>query len=347
MMALSCFVMANLPTYEQIGISATVAMIICRMVQGVSSMGEIMGAELYVTEITKPPLSYIAVGYISVFSLIGGIAAIGFGIICTKFLLNWRLAFWAGAGIAFVGIFARTALRETPEFVNAKRRIQKAIEGSGDTNLIKHGKSLKNTNPVFNEKVDWKISVSYFCIIASWPAMFYLVYVYCADLLKFDYNATSEEILTNNFIVTAFNIIVIMVLVHLTKIIHPLKILRIRGVLFLISIPCCTYLLSVASSPTHIFLIQLLLVATGLARTPASPIIYKAFPVIKRFTYASVLYGISRVLVYVITSFGMVVLIKHFGYAGILIIMIPVGVSFYWSVRYFESLESSKENIPA
>ena len=57
MMAISCFVMATIPTYESIGLTATITMIICRMIQGVSSMGEIMGAELYVTEITQPPQS--------------------------------------------------------------------------------------------------------------------------------------------------------------------------------------------------------------------------------------------------------------------------------------------------
>lgn len=44
MMAVSCFVMANLPTYAQIGVAATWIIIICRIVQGMTSMGEIVGA---------------------------------------------------------------------------------------------------------------------------------------------------------------------------------------------------------------------------------------------------------------------------------------------------------------
>ena len=52
MMAVSCIIMANLPTYAQVGITATWVVTICRIVQGLSSMGEMMGAQIYITEIT-------------------------------------------------------------------------------------------------------------------------------------------------------------------------------------------------------------------------------------------------------------------------------------------------------
>ena len=43
MMAVSCLIMANLPTYSQIGISAAWIVTICRLIQGLSSMGEAVG----------------------------------------------------------------------------------------------------------------------------------------------------------------------------------------------------------------------------------------------------------------------------------------------------------------
>ena len=64
-MGLSCFIMANLPTYDQIGLTASVIMIICRAVQGISSMGEIIGGEIYLTEITKPPTQYSIVSLLA------------------------------------------------------------------------------------------------------------------------------------------------------------------------------------------------------------------------------------------------------------------------------------------
>ena len=50
-MCASCIVMFFLPTYEQVGIVASWAVTACRIVQGLSSMGEIVGAQLYLTEL--------------------------------------------------------------------------------------------------------------------------------------------------------------------------------------------------------------------------------------------------------------------------------------------------------
>ncbi|ABE04647.1 MFS transporter [Rickettsia bellii] len=113
-MATSCLIIANLQSYAQIGITASIIVIICRILQGMSSIGEIIGVELYFTETIKPPKSYQVVGLIGIFSVLGGTAALGLASLVTSYGFNWRLAFWVGAGIAFIGMAARTTLRETP-----------------------------------------------------------------------------------------------------------------------------------------------------------------------------------------------------------------------------------------
>ena len=55
MMSGSCFVMFMLPAYAQIGITASVIVIICRILQGMSSMGEVVGAQIYLMETIKRP----------------------------------------------------------------------------------------------------------------------------------------------------------------------------------------------------------------------------------------------------------------------------------------------------
>lgn len=101
-MAASCLVMANLPTYAQIGISAAWFVTICRAVQGISSMGEAVGAEIYLTESIEIPERYPAVALVDVFSAAGGLFALGVALFVTTSNLNWRLAFWLGASIAIV-----------------------------------------------------------------------------------------------------------------------------------------------------------------------------------------------------------------------------------------------------
>ncbi len=46
LMSISCVAMATFPTYAQIGTSAAWVITICRIIQGMSSMGEVIGAEL-------------------------------------------------------------------------------------------------------------------------------------------------------------------------------------------------------------------------------------------------------------------------------------------------------------
>ena len=124
LMATSCIIMANLPTYAQIGITASWLITICRALQGVSSMGEVIGAEIYLTEITKPPIQYAAVSIITVFATVGGCAALTVAWYVTNYEMDWRIAFWIGAIIALIGAKARRSLRETPEFVDAKTQLK-------------------------------------------------------------------------------------------------------------------------------------------------------------------------------------------------------------------------------
>ncbi|WP_069201592.1 MFS transporter [Rickettsia felis] len=71
---------------------------------------------------------------------LGLTVALGVATLVTSYSFNWRIAFWVGAGIALIGSAARTTLRETPDFVDAKRRIQETIK---DSNIIDVAKIKK------------------------------------------------------------------------------------------------------------------------------------------------------------------------------------------------------------
>ena len=77
LMSISCIVMANLPTYAQIGITATWLVTLCRIAQGMSSMGEIIGAEIYLAESIGRPYAYPAVASLGIASALGAMVAVG------------------------------------------------------------------------------------------------------------------------------------------------------------------------------------------------------------------------------------------------------------------------------
>jgi MFS family permease len=338
MMAVSCITMANLPSYQQIGIVASYAMVLCRIVQGLSSLGEITGAELYVTEMTKPPIQYVAVSMVSVCTLTGGLVALAFAWFCNSSGLSWRFAFWIGAIIAVIGMTARAKLREAPDYADARLRIQNVLK-KADSSI-----EMSRLNELFNAKIGIKTTFSYLCILSIWPAFFFLIYVYMGNIFKFKFGYTPAEVIKNNFYVASYNWCVVVSLIILTLKVHPLKILKVRGFIFLLAMPFCLYLLSKVSSPDELFKLQLLFITTSVCLDPAAAVFYKHFPIFKRFRYSSFMHAISKILVYVVTSFGLVYL-TEISYYGVLVIMVPLGVLFLLSVSHFEELERVNKNL--
>lgn len=84
LMAVTCVIIGSIPTYAQIGITASWVLTICRVVQGMSATAESRGAELYLTESSAPPIRYPLVALITVFSAVGTTVALGIAAIFTN-----------------------------------------------------------------------------------------------------------------------------------------------------------------------------------------------------------------------------------------------------------------------
>lgn len=340
MMAISCIMMANLPTYAQVGIAASWAVTLCRMVQGMSSMGEIIGAQIYLTEITRPPMRYPVVSLLSVSDALGSVSALALAYIVTSYEFNWRFAFWGGAIIALVGTLARTRLRETPDFVDMKRRIKKTVEEAEEGGLDRAAELLKKTSIVWKEKINKKTTLAYFFILCGWPIFFYFSYIHCGHILRNQFGYSSNDIIQHNFYVSLFQLASWILATMACKWLNPLTILRMRTYAITVVVLFLPLALSHLTSSVELFVCQSLGVFFGLIDIPAIPIILIHFPIFRRFTCATLSYALSRALVYIITSFGLIYLTGFFGHYGLWGIMIPVIAGFYWGVRHFEKLET-------
>lgn len=337
MMAVSCTVIASLPTYAQIGIAASWVVTICRVVQGMAATAEARGAEIYITESSKPPLQYPLVAMITVFSGLGTTAALGIASIFTSTAIfnsdyNWRLAFLVGAGIAIVGTVARTSLKEADEFANKKAKLK--------SRLKENKLSWRDLNQeVVGQKQPMLTSVAYFLIQCARPPCFYFIYIYCADLLKHKCGLSPNEVINQNFWVSIVDLFGLIMLAYLSYRIHPFKILKAKFFLFFSVILSFPFVLSQDTNPNTIFIFQCLAALFVFDHVPASPIFYKYFPIFRRFTYTSVLSAVAKLATYFITSFGLVYAGEYWGYWGLFFIFIPVGIGFYFSVNYFQRSE--------
>ncbi len=333
LMSVSCIIMANLPTYAQIGITASWIVTICRMMQGLSSMGEICGADLYLTEITKPPVRYPVVALTAISSSLGSVTALFIGSLVHVANFNWRMAFWIGACIAVVGSVARTRLRETPDFVDMKRRMHR----SWDNQPKEDG--VNTLSPHFQTHNTYKNLFFYFFVQCGWPMSFYITYIYCGGILKNQFGYTTEQVISHNFYVGLCQLLGFCVYAALCSRIHPLKIVKYRGYCFAIFVLSAPWLFGHLTSPIEVFLIQAFTIFVNLSNLPAVPVFLVKFPVHRRFTYDSFIYSFAHAFTYLVTSFSLVYLTEAFGPYGLWPIMIPITMCFLWAVFHFEKLE--------
>ena len=80
--------------------------------------------------------------------------------------------------MAIVGSVARTSLRETPDFVNAKKKISKTF------NTMNKDITVLDGQKPWQEKIDPVHALNFFLIQCGWPICFYIAFVHCGSVLQ-------------------------------------------------------------------------------------------------------------------------------------------------------------------
>ncbi|MCP3940713.1 MAG: MHS family MFS transporter [Desulfobacteraceae bacterium] len=128
-MAIFTTLLGVLPTHAQIGVTASFLLIVIRLVQGFSVGGEFIGSISYITEVA-PANKRGFFGSWATFSTIGGvmlgsgIAALLHNVLSEAALhsYGWRIPFLLGILLGIFGLWLRTGIEESPEFMQIKAR---------------------------------------------------------------------------------------------------------------------------------------------------------------------------------------------------------------------------------
>ena len=351
LMSVSCIGIALLPSYAQGGILVAWIFVILRAIQGISSMAEIIGAEVYLTETLKSPIQYPIVAFVGVCASMGSFVALLVITLFTFFdiekinlfssfdIESWRMAFFAGFWIAIIGSFARTRLRETPNFVDMNYRLKKA-QSRANKNEIDYIKKLSEQGSVIEKWDTIKSIIIYSVLLCAGPTCIYFVYVYSSKFLSTRFGLSFIDIIHQNLFVSFIQVIVLSIYSYISYWVYPMKILKFKIVLFSLIITICPFWLDVMQSPWEFFILQCLIVTFGPNASPAVPIFLSKFPILHRFSYGMWTYAWSRAFIYTALAFGVFYLDLWIGYKGWWFIFIPVTVAFAIGVRYFETMES-------
>ncbi|MCE2731033.1 MAG: MFS transporter [Alphaproteobacteria bacterium] len=136
--AIPTFTIGILPDFNSIGVTAAYILIICRFMQGFFVGGEYDGAAIYVIEHLGKKYHYTA----SAITRASGVIGLLLGIAVTNLFNSslfpnwaWRVPFILSLPLAFLTIYCRKFLTETPDFSNS---IQQKIEINRLASFIKH-----------------------------------------------------------------------------------------------------------------------------------------------------------------------------------------------------------------
>ncbi|MED7789218.1 MFS transporter [Francisella sp. 19X1-34] len=111
--------MGLMPGYAQLGLFASFAFVVLRIMQGIALGGELPGAYVIVYESVKGRIGF-ATAIVFVFVTAGFLFSDFIGFLLEHFFGSyaWRVGFIIGGLLGFVGYYVRRNLQETPEFEN-------------------------------------------------------------------------------------------------------------------------------------------------------------------------------------------------------------------------------------
>ncbi len=133
MMAIPTFCIGLLPTYSQIGITASLLLILMRILQGLSVGGEIPGALTFVSEHMNSKYKSLACGIIFASLNIGILLGALVNLVLISSLSDaqmltygWRIPFLFGGVLGIISFFIRKQMSESPSFAKLKQEAKTA-----------------------------------------------------------------------------------------------------------------------------------------------------------------------------------------------------------------------------
>jgi MFS family permease len=131
MMGGATFAIGLLPTFQQAGLFAPIALIALRILQGTALGGQYGGAAVYVAEHAPPGRRGFLTGFVQCSAAFGLTAALAVIFITRKamgetafaapdWLGGWRIPFFVSAGLVAISLWMRSKLAESPAFQRMK-----------------------------------------------------------------------------------------------------------------------------------------------------------------------------------------------------------------------------------
>ena len=325
---LSCLTIVLSPGFEEIGIISSWIIVICSLIQGLTSMVDVVGAQTYLSQkiLTKEtPLSQLLTSATTIsFSIFSALVVVSFSIMPG---FNWRVVFGFCA-IMMVG--NSTAYRMLIKATNTKDN------QNNTTKLFDFVPKIKDR---------WHILMNYFFIKCSWPVFFYFIYVYCGGILQSTYCYTTSQVIHHHLFVSFFSLLASVVFAWASRHFYSLKVSKIRLYGTILCVIFFGVDFALIECPKHLLLFQIILAFFTLSYDPSDTIFHKYMPMLKGGSIPGLVYALLRSAIYFVASIGSLFLSDVFGQKGILYLFVPVVFVGWVGLMYYQQLEEQHGEI--
>lgn len=271
-----------LPTYESIGLAASILLVLLRLAQGVSVGGEYSGAVIYIFEHSYQKRPALKAGFLIGSGFAGAVLGTLMGTLCTSSLMpswGWRIPFIVGGIMGLVIYLMRQGIQETPEF-KALSDLHKLSESP-----LKHIFSLHKKE--------------FFCCVVFGGANLvplYLATVYINSWFV-ELGATRAEILLDNTIVLLSSGLLMPFAGIIADRVGAFKLMKVALTFLIVgSIPLYVYVAADPSWENYLLLQGGLVLLNACIITPLTCFLPTLFPAAHRYTGLSVSYTLGQAI---------------------------------------------------
>lgn len=282
--SLPTFLIGILPTYEKIGLVSSLALILCRLLQGFAVGGQAYGRVIFVVEHAFKGKANFACSLLASSSLIGALLGTGIGALCMLDIMPtwaWRVPFILGGLFGLISYFIMRKAEETEEHKNAQQ-----------ANTLKQYPIIDVLKKHFN---------NFICVIGIAGATlipFYIISVYMIEKVFFiNFNFSASQIMLTIAFFMCIWAIFLPLMGYLSDKVGESIIMKVSslGMLFF-SFPLC-WVIQQSSSLSLTFLALTFLSALSAAYVaPSGTLMANLFPASVRCSGVSVASGIGSAL---------------------------------------------------
>lgn len=319
MMGLSCLGIFILPTYDDIGVWASIMITLFRAMQGMSSMGEVVGGEIYLSEYLKGRNVLAGLNIMLLMCNLACVAAL-FGIkLALADYFNFRYLFLFGICIFVLGYFARRNLAESPEFIK-DTLVRQTVENI----------SIKT----------WFYAL---VINATVPVGLFIGIIGINNIYRSVYNYDEAMIVNINLLGVSGCVLYGLITIFTSLRFNPYKLALVRSFSAISLLVLMPFLLK-CEDIRILMIINFLQCFLMCGEFHISALIFRNVPTLKKFKFSAINFSVSRALIALISVFGLVVMQPYLGNYTYSVFGLPFLIGYLFAIKHFRNLDLKNPN---